>query len=264
MPWGRDAEADGGGGGGDEPCDTLYAANLPDDFNEEGLKENFGVYGSISWHKIMKTPGKKVACLVQFSSPDDAQFIKENPEVLSFTEPPTISYHRKKAAGGPQTIQPPNKGGGGGGGGGNRSSPYGGGAGMSYGMMPMMPFGPGAMMHAGGQGGLSAGDVGGLKKALSKSKVLPVNIWHKDEGCVFVSGLPLNTSDLDLYELFAPFGAIPPKGVKAMKGPDGNCTGVGFIDFIDPEHAGMAISTLNGFVTQDGTVLRVTQKKKKG
>lgn len=54
---------------------------------------------------------------------------------------------------------------------------------------------------------------------------------------VFIKNLPSDTTDCDLYKLFAPFGAISPSGVKAMVNADGSCKGIGFVDFMDPSHA---------------------------
>merc|ERR1719216_330257 len=51
---------------------------------------------------------------------------------------------------------------------------------------------------------------------------------------LYVRGLPSDTTDADLLEIFAPFGAIPPRGVKVMnKGAQGTCNGTGWVDFND-------------------------------
>merc|ERR1719350_2675359 len=49
-------------------------------------------------------------------------------------------------------------------------------------------------------------------------------------------------------------------GVKAMQAPDGSCTGIGFVDFVDVRCAQAALEKLNGMTLQDGTVLRVSVK----
>merc|ERR1712187_914006 len=84
-----------------------------------------------------------------------------------------------------------------------------------------------------------------------------------DEQQVFVGNLPPDTKDEDLYQLFAPFGAIAPTGVKAMMNPDGSCKGCGFVDFLDEYSAQSAISTLHGYQTPDGNTLQLNTKRKK-
>merc|ERR1740116_577323 len=70
---------------------------------------------------------------------------------------------------------------------------------------------------------------------------------------VFCRGLPPDTTDADLLEIFSPFGAIPPRGVKAMQGEGGVCSGIGFIDFRVKEQAMEAVNRLNGAFTPDGS-----------
>jgi len=45
-----------------------------------------------------------------------------------------------------------------------------------------------------------------------------------------------------------------------MTNPDGTCTSVGFVDFIDPYSAQAAIQALNGFALSDGTSLFLKTK----
>merc|ERR1711920_538491 len=85
-----------------------------------------------------------------------------------------------------------------------------------------------------------------------------------EENCLYVQGLPTNTTDLDLYQLFGPFGAIPAHGVKAKLETDGSCAGCGWVDFNDPAHAQTAADFLNGLVLPDGCVLKVMKKRPKG
>merc|ERR1712156_996415 len=77
---------------------------------------------------------------------------------------------------------------------------------------------------------------------------------------LYVRGLPPDTTDADLLEIFSPFGAIPPRGVKAMQGEGGMCSGIGFIDFVEKDHALTAISHLNGAFTPEGNSLFVCLK----
>merc|ERR1719367_1108667 len=47
--------------------------------------------------------------------------------------------------------------------------------------------------------------------------------WMNDQNALYVANLPADTTDLDLYRIFAPFGAIAPKGVRAMLNEDMSC-----------------------------------------
>jgi hypothetical protein len=81
-----------------------------------------------------------------------------------------------------------------------------------------------------------------------------------DENTCCITGLPWNSTELDLYKLFGQFGAIPSTGVKVMTGQDGYCTGIGFVDFLERAAAEMAIVTLNGVQLSDGSIICVGQK----
>merc|ERR1711953_1370698 len=87
--------------------------------------------------------------------------------------------------------------------------------------------------------------------------------YENDENTLFVGGLPHDTTDLDLYKIFSPFGAIAPKGIKAMiHQPTGNCKGFGFVNFMDPAASAAAIAALNGTTMGDeGAELQVTSKR---
>jgi len=92
--------------------------------------------------------------------------------------------------------------------------------------------------------------------------------WQNDENTVFVGGLPYDTTDTDLYCLFAPFGAVAPRGIKAMLNKEtGECTGIGFVNFLDALAAQTAVQSLDGQPTPAGPPLRVSikiQKKDQG
>jgi len=252
-----------------QPCDSIHATDLPKDLDEEQLKEIFGAYGTVVYSKIMKAQGK-LSAIVQFSSVDDATFVVQNPDVLGFAEQPTLCFRQRvqkaSAGSGPKPTtssapKPPPAGPAKTPKAVDRYSPYGGkGAGGGKGSCSGGKGGGGGKGGVGkGRGGKNFGDITALKKGMSKGRLLPAHEWHQDEGSVFISGLPSNTTDLDLYEIFAPFGAIPPKGVKAMKKGD-VCTGIGFVDFIDPACADAAINTVNGYAGPTGAILNVSLK----
>merc|ERR1712137_1517306 len=84
-------------------------------------------------------------------------------------------------------------------------------------------------------------------------------------GQIYISNLPSDTTDVDLFKLFCTFGALAPSGVKAMTNDDGSCKGIGFVDFIDPACADAAIAALNGTTTMSGGYINCTKKiAKKG
>merc|ERR1719221_345485 len=100
-----------------------------------------------------------------------------------------------------------------------------------------------------------------MLKGLMKGGAIPGMGSRPDEQCVYVKGLPPDTSDLSMYELFSPFGAIAPTDVKAMLKPDGTCTSVGFVDFQDPSCAAAAVSALHGTTLPDGSALHLNLKR---
>merc|ERR1740121_1627839 len=100
---------------------------------------------------------------------------------------------------------------------------------------------------------------------LQTEQLLPGGKWSNDsQAALHIGGLPADTTDVHLYEMFSPFGAIPSKGVRAMHAPDGSCKGVGFVNFLDPAHAEAAAQVLNGRALKNGKTLRVKPKQPKG
>mmetsp|Transcript_91040 Transcript_91040/g.229539 ORF Transcript_91040/g.229539 Transcript_91040/m.229539 type:complete len:405 (-) Transcript_91040:101-1315(-) len=112
----------------------------------------------------------------------------------------------------------------------------------------------------GGKGDGKGGSIAVLKKGLQKAGVLPGGRWTNDQGALYVRGLPADTTNADLYEIFSPFGAIPAQGCWAMTAEDGTCKGYAFINFIKDEDAQNAIATLNGTMMPDGSTLEVKPK----
>merc|ERR1711920_935599 len=77
---------------------------------------------------------------------------------------------------------------------------------------------------------------------------------------LYVKNLPPDMTDIDLFRLFAPFGAIASSGVKVMCNEDGTCKGFGFVDYIDSDSPQMAANALNGFMCPDGGSIFVSSK----
>merc|ERR1719476_116683 len=92
-----------------------------------------------------------------------------------------------------------------------------------------------------------------LKKGLAESGALPGGSkWVNDEKSIVIRGLPEDTTDKDLYEIFGTFGAIQFNGVSARLTAEGTCTGIAFINFLNEESAIMAVENLNGTYLPSG------------
>jgi len=119
--------------------------------------------------------------------------------------------------------------------------------------------------HHGGGGkggkGPSACSIKDLHEGLLEAKALPGGAGYvNDENTLYVANLPPDCGDVDLYKIFSPFGAIAPKGVRAMQKQDGSCKGFGFVNFMDQEASAAAVMTLHGTALADGTTLIVREK----
>lgn len=222
------------------PSERVFVSGLPEGLQPAQLQSIFGAYGTL---KEVKSLPQSKACVLVFASLDEAKWVVENldgnmPEGIS----QCLNVKFATQAGGWQ-------GGGWTKGGGwqatSRPGPYSGGKGAGGG-------------KGGGQGGGKGGSIMQLKRQLHSSGVLPGSKGTQpQENQLYIRGLPSDTTDGDLAEIFAPFGAIPPKGVKAMMNEDGTCRGVGFVDFMSPECAQAATNALNGTALPDGSALGV-------
>jgi len=266
--WGKgggDAYGKGGGKAGGAPVvpgDNIWVGDLPPEFTEAHAQQVFEGYGQIVSCKVIppKSPGLKAAALIRFASVQDAQWVVENlngnmPE--GFAEPVIVQFAR-----------------GGGKGKGSETASGGGGWGAGPGSYGKAPAGKGPAHQAqpyydnydSGKGGGKSGG-GGFKamyRGLVKGGYIPGSDGARpDEQCVYIKGLPTDTSDVNLFELFSPFGRLAPQGVKAMLHPDGTCTSVGFADFQDAASAQAAVAALNGAALPDGGVLSANLKRSK-
>jgi len=223
---------------------NLFIGSLPADLDDATFTAVFGAYGTIKKHKLLEPNARGQRCaLVDFESAEEAQWIVENlngniPQGLS--DCVVVKFKTDGGKGGDK----------GGGGGGGESGPYGG---------------------KGGGGGITPGGKGGgvgikvLVDGLLSSGAMPGGAkYQNDDNALYVGGLPYDTTDADLYLIFSPFGAIAPRGVRAMKGDDTPCKGFGFVNFLDTEGAQAAVQTLNGTQMPDGKVLKVSIKGPQG
>lgn len=232
------------------PIDRVMISDLPDGTDVAGVNSIFGAYGNI---KSVKMAGKG-STIITFETVEEAKWIVENLDgniAQDLTEPVSCKYAPIQSN---QGIKAGGKG--------NRAEPYSSpGKGGNWG---------GNGKSWGNQGGEGDGAPGGgssiqiLKKGLNCANVLPGGKWSNDENALFIGGLPHDTTDLDLYEIFSPFGSIPMKGVRAMTDEDGTCKGYGFVNFMNQQAVQLAIETLHGTIMPQGTTLQVRVMSKKG
>lgn len=283
--------------GENPPSDNLYIADLPAGMNDSQLLEVFNAYGTIVQHKILPNPmpGGKTAAMMRFSDVEEARWIVDNvngniPQGL--TDPVKVRYANQKSAGAAPAwgAQKGTKGGDKGGWdkgswdkggwdkGGAKGSSYGKATGKGYGK-ESSPYGGGK--DSWGKGGFDKGkgkdkgfdkgkgkgtacSIRVLTNGLIEAQALPGSAFmDNDNNCCYIAGLPPDSTDLDLYKIFAPFGALAPRGVKAMMLPDGSCKGIGFVNFLDPAQMEAAIATLNGTQLPDGNSITVQYKAPK-
>merc|ERR1719262_1338546 len=119
-------------------------------------------------------------------------------------------------------------------------------------------MGKGGCDKGGGKGKCS---IRTLVKGLTDAGALPGGPRaENDANTLYVAGLPFDTTDTDLYKIFAPFGPI--KQATAMLDRDtGMCKGTGFVNMMEPNGTNMATQTLNGTMLPDGTWLTVKVKQ---
>jgi len=236
-----------------EPSDRVFISDLPEGTDEASINSIFGAYGHIKSCKMVH----ESAAIVQFVSVEEAKWIVDNLHgnlAQGLSTPVNCKYANPPGGGKGSAAWQPGGNKGGHGGGGARWEPYGG---NSWG-------GKGGGDMKGDKGGSCKGKgkcgVAVLKKGLLYAGVLPGGKWQNDENALFVSGLPPDTTNADLYDIFAPFGAIPSQGVYAMQQEDGTCKGIGFVNFLEQSACQSAMNTLNGTMMPDGSMLRVMPK----
>lgn len=228
--------------------DNIYVSDLPEDVSDAMVNEVFGAYGQVLSCKALppKMPGMKGAALVRFANVEEAQWVVANLNgniAQGLTDPIQVKFANSGRGYGKAGRDDSGYGYGG---------PYDGdGCGGTKGM----PFSGGKGKGKKGRDSSSSCDIFTLLKGVSSA--IPGAGKVPDENQIYIRGLPSDTSDLELYKMFSPFGAIQQRGVKAMLGQDGRCTGVGFVDFVDAAVAQSASATVNGTTMPDGGVLNV-------
>lgn len=86
---------------------------------------------------------------------------------------------------------------------------------------------------------------------------LPGGDFDFNTNSVYVGGLPPDTTSHNLYEIFATFGSMPPRGAKIQPNATGECAGFGYINYMERASADMAVLALNGIALADGQQLEV-------
>lgn len=264
----------------EQPSDTLWVGDLPGTIDEEQVKAVLGVYGNVVRVKMLNVSNGKAACIAELDNISEAKFIVENlngnvPQGLS--QPIVVRFKKNQ---GQSYVEPsfkPNIVGGnfgkanGSTTGGDGLCPYGSPArkGSDYGSQAGK--GSGYSCQAGIGGGAGKGesgipwgttcDIRTLLVGLKECGTFPT-VAKEEIAQLYIAGLPRDTTDLELYQLFTPFGCpIAWNGVKAMIGNDGMCTGSGFVDVMDYVSAERAMNALHGTVMPDGKLLKVQFKR---
>jgi len=238
------------------PSDTIWVGNLPMESDEASITTIFAAYGNLIRVSVLPVSNGRGAAIIQLTDVPEAQWIVQNlngniaqgliePIVAKFAKRPSGprlpgGHNAAAAPATPVTTAAA-----------PRASPYSSGGG-GYGGRTGGGIGPGG------------GTIDELIVSILKNGSFP----QLDRSMcmqLYISGLPPDTTDLDLYKMFSPFACpIRPNGVKAMLREDGLCTGVGFVDVYDPQTAQAAIASLNGMQLADGKTLRVQQKRNQG
>lgn len=256
--WGQAAQSPYGGGGMPGASDKIFVGDIPQHYDENAIRALFGQYGSVVDCKLLppRTQGEKGAALVRFASHAEAKGVVDT---LNGTIPPGlmeplyITFSKSQSS--PGNWVPPA--------GGAPATTSGrpmfslGGMGGGRATMGAVGQKGGGGFGGSGQAPASSCDITTVVRMINKSNLLPGAGEKPDANTIYIKGVPRDTTDLDLYKIFAPFGAIAVNGVKAMLDGDGSCKGVGFVDYVDPGSAQMAIATLNGCQMPDGAHLLV-------
>jgi len=241
------------------PSDNIWIGDLPIGCEKNDLATIFEAYGTIQDCRMLpgRDPTAKPAAMIRFASVEMATWVVENlngniPQGLA--EPIVCRF--ANAGGGAGGKQAGGKGDWGGGQAAAQPWAGGGKGGGSFNPACGKDGGKGAKGKKGG----APGSFMALFQSVKGAGILGGGTIAAECQC-YVKNLPSDTTDIDLYKLFSPFGGIPPTGVKAMMNDDGSCKGFGFVDFVDPTAAATAVMTLDGHTLPDGSVVSVATKQ---
>jgi len=244
------------------PSDTIWVGNLPMESTEASITTIFAAYGNLLRVSVLPVSNGRGAAIIQLTDVGEATWIVQNlngniaqgltdPIVAKFAKRPSGPRPSGGHSAAPAPVVPATTAV-------ARASPYPSGGG--YGERSRGGYGG----RTGGGIGPGGGTIDELIVSILKNGSFP-QLDRSTCTQLYLSGLPPDTTDLDLYKMFSPFACpIRPNGVKAMLREDGSCTGVGFVDVHDARTAQAAISSLNGLPLPDGRTLRVQQKRNQG
>lgn len=233
--------------------DNVFVGDLPSDITSELVKSVFSAYGTVVQCRAMppKGAGGKSSALVRFASHEEAKWVVDNLNgnlAEGLQEPVVVRF----AAGGGNQENNNNWNGNYG------AQTFGQGKG-AFRQQPYNQANPAAMKFGGHKRPGIPDSFNAFFTAIRKAGVLGEARVAEDSQ-VYINQLPADTTDKDLYRLFAPFG--PVSNVKAMLNPDGSCKGFGFVDFVDPANAEAAITAIQGFSLPDGSSIVPSLKRK--
>lgn len=254
---------------GEESKDcNIYIANLPVTVSEEELLDLFSAYGDILSHKVLSNAdgSSRGAGFVRFGSKEGGDLaIKEmNGKTLPGCKNPLVVKVATTAAA-KQEIQFNSL----------NSITTSSLAGLGVAArVPNVRFNPMAgrpqpqtntsindAIYDGSANPIAAA-ISGLSAHVAQNSGAPV-LATAGPTSVYVYGLQFHHSELTLYELFAPFGAIMNvKLARDVNKMDKPSKGYGFVNFAKVEDAYGAITSLNG-VPFDGKALQVKLKDNK-
>jgi len=255
------------------PGDNLYVQNLPPDISDDVITSIFAAVGyTVVESRILPANAHgngMCGAMVRFSSLEEAMLVRENldgTDLPGFDMPLKIRYADKDK---PNAYDAKGQGKGGYG-----KAPkdnwwsseqqWSSGNDEASQMMEMLKVmtqgkGKGKGKAKGGGRGYTMQDI---VDGFVHSGGLPGHGLNKnDDHCLYVHGLPADTDDFVLYQMFSPFGAIAPNGVKTMKFPDGSCKGVGFINYVNPESVQVAGLTLYDTPKPSGGTIQCHPKR---
>lgn len=250
---------------GPELSDNLYIKGLPPNMTDSWLRQIFDPYGNVVSTRILQTkavntdPSGESIALIRFGQVDQARWLVDHlngniPQGLS--RPITVRYadsaaakaHKQTTRNFGDKDDEPNMG----------FMPMGMNKGKGKGGMQALGHGPGQPMP-GLPGSKSVSQaVQHALVNLGRDTIKP-NGDGSDPSNLYVKALPPEASELYLYKVFAPIGAV--ESVYCMVDNDGFCSGIGFVKYARVEDAQIAISAVHNLTLPDGVTLNVSVKK---
>lgn len=252
-----------------DPSDNLYIMGLPKEFDTDSVQQFFGAVGNVIQAKSF---GNGYA-LVRFGSMAEAKLCKESlhgQKPIGCVQPLTITYALEKKndwycpkcgdlqfqknsvcrlCGAPKdgTEQPA-----------DAAAHY---AAMKGGCKGKAKLG--ASPYGGGDKGKGkqTGPCCTVAEFIDELVAggIPGGDQDLNSNCVVVSGLPPDTAPENLYQIFATFGPIIPRGAR-IDGTNGQCSGTGYVSFMETAGADMAVMALHGIALRDGQKLQVQKQ----